>query len=98
MFKMEIVNEGWVFKQSKYLKRLRKRYMILTKNFICSFKSEYYQGEKPTEVISKKKINYMYMSPNYLEQLPCRSYIILNYIDDHFFVFFIPLKRHRYYT
>ncbi|GAB65040.1 PH domain containing protein [Plasmodium cynomolgi strain B] len=48
---MEIVNEGWVFKQSKYLKRLRKRYMILTKNFICSFKSQYYQAEKPTEIL-----------------------------------------------
>ncbi|CAD2096827.1 PH domain-containing protein, putative [Plasmodium vinckei] len=55
MFKMEIVNEGWVFKQSKYLKRLRKRYIILTKNFICSFKSEYYQGEKPTEILYLNK-------------------------------------------
>ncbi|CDO62289.1 conserved Plasmodium protein, unknown function [Plasmodium reichenowi] len=52
---MEIVNEGWVFKQSKYLKKLRKRYMILTKNFICSFKSEYYQAEKPTEILYLNK-------------------------------------------
>ncbi|SBT31838.1 PH domain containing protein [Plasmodium ovale wallikeri] len=52
---MEIVNEGWVFKQSKYLKRMRKRYIILTKNFICSFKSQYYQGEKPTEILYLSK-------------------------------------------
>ncbi|CRG98811.1 conserved Plasmodium protein, unknown function [Plasmodium relictum] len=52
---MDIVNEGWVFKQSKYLKRLRKRYIILTKNFICSFKSQYYQGEKPTEILYLNK-------------------------------------------
>ncbi|VWU51527.1 conserved protein, unknown function [Hepatocystis sp. ex Piliocolobus tephrosceles] len=48
---MEVQKEGWLFKQSKFLKRLRKRYIILTKDFICSFKSQYYPGEKPTEIL-----------------------------------------------
>mmetsp|Transcript_25119 Transcript_25119/g.58337 ORF Transcript_25119/g.58337 Transcript_25119/m.58337 type:complete len:121 (+) Transcript_25119:104-466(+) len=46
----DIIKEGWMVKQSKYMKEWRKRYFVLTSQYICSFKD---QGDirNPTEVI-----------------------------------------------
>merc|ERR1719408_789588 len=46
----DIIKEGWLVKQSKHLKEWRRRWFVLTPQYLCSFKS---QGEyrNPTEAI-----------------------------------------------
>jgi len=46
----DVKKEGWLVKQSKHLKEWRKRWFVLTPQYLCSFKS---QGEyrNPTEAI-----------------------------------------------
>ncbi|KRX04053.1 hypothetical protein PPERSA_12500 [Pseudocohnilembus persalinus] len=45
-----IIKEGWLEKESKYLKQWRSRWFVLTSNSIYSFKDQkIYKG--PTEVI-----------------------------------------------
>mmetsp|Transcript_87651 Transcript_87651/g.253139 ORF Transcript_87651/g.253139 Transcript_87651/m.253139 type:complete len:122 (+) Transcript_87651:93-458(+) len=46
----DIIKEGWLIKQSKFLKEWRRRWFVLTPQYVCSFKA---QGElrNPTEAI-----------------------------------------------
>mmetsp|Transcript_59026 Transcript_59026/g.127696 ORF Transcript_59026/g.127696 Transcript_59026/m.127696 type:complete len:121 (+) Transcript_59026:44-406(+) len=46
----DIIKQGWLVKQSKHLKEWRRRWFVLTPQYLCSFK---YQGENrnPTEAI-----------------------------------------------
>mmetsp|Transcript_120207 Transcript_120207/g.347393 ORF Transcript_120207/g.347393 Transcript_120207/m.347393 type:complete len:123 (-) Transcript_120207:173-541(-) len=46
----DIVKQGWLIKQSRFVKEWRKRWFVLTHQYICSFKA---QGElrNPTEAI-----------------------------------------------
>mmetsp|Transcript_19463 Transcript_19463/g.39245 ORF Transcript_19463/g.39245 Transcript_19463/m.39245 type:complete len:120 (-) Transcript_19463:188-547(-) len=46
----DIIKEGWLIKQSKFVKEWRRRWFVLTPQYMCSFKS---QGELrgPTEAI-----------------------------------------------
>merc|ERR1719408_1237805 len=46
----DILKEGWLVKQSKFLKEWRRRRFVLTSQYLCSFKN---QGEyrNPTEAI-----------------------------------------------
>ena len=46
----DIIKEGWIVKRSKHLKSWRRRCLILTPQYLCTFKS---QGEyrNPTEAI-----------------------------------------------
>jgi hypothetical protein len=46
----DIVKQGWLSKESLYLKDWRKRWVVLTKDYICTFKT---QGEfrNPTEAV-----------------------------------------------
>jgi len=48
--KEEILKEGWLMKQSKFLKNWKRRWFVLTPTYICSFQQ---QGvyHKPTEVL-----------------------------------------------
>lgn len=60
---MQIVKEGWLYKQSKYMKEWRKyflyhkiyrRWVVLTPTHLYSYK-EYKKYEKPTEEIVIKE-------------------------------------------
>mmetsp|Transcript_46243 Transcript_46243/g.140317 ORF Transcript_46243/g.140317 Transcript_46243/m.140317 type:complete len:122 (-) Transcript_46243:192-557(-) len=46
----DIIKEGWLVKQSKHLREWRRRWFVLTPQYLCSFKT---QGEyrNPTEAI-----------------------------------------------
>lgn len=46
----DIIKEGWIVKQSMHLKDWRRRWLILTPQYLCTFKAE---GEyrNPTEAI-----------------------------------------------
>merc|ERR1719440_416153 len=46
----DIIKEGWLSKESVHLKTWKRRWMVLTPQYLCSFKN---QGEfrNPTEVI-----------------------------------------------
>merc|ERR1712137_776987 len=46
----DIVKEGWLVKQSKFMKEWRRRWVVLTPQYLCTFKQ---QGEyrNPSEVI-----------------------------------------------
>eukprot|EP00929_Paragymnodinium_shiwhaense_P122435 TRINITY_DN95167_c0_g1_i1.p1 TRINITY_DN95167_c0_g1~~TRINITY_DN95167_c0_g1_i1.p1 ORF type:complete len:122 (+),score=26.71 TRINITY_DN95167_c0_g1_i1:90-455(+) len=46
----DILKEGWLVKQSRFLKDWRRRWVVLTPQYICSFKE---QGDyrKPSEVL-----------------------------------------------
>jgi len=46
----DIIKEGWLVKQSKHMKEWRKRWVVLTPQYICAFKKE---GDlrNPTEAI-----------------------------------------------
>mmetsp|Transcript_58752 Transcript_58752/g.149082 ORF Transcript_58752/g.149082 Transcript_58752/m.149082 type:complete len:123 (-) Transcript_58752:63-431(-) len=46
----DVVKQGWLVKQSKHLKEWRRRWFVLTPQYLCSFKN---QGENrnPTEWI-----------------------------------------------
>eukprot|EP01084_Bolivina_argentea_P230779 389331_1 len=49
-----IVNEGYLFKESIYLKALRKRWMVLKGNFLYSYKPSDGKGiyQNPTEIFN----------------------------------------------
>merc|ERR1719378_1785701 len=46
----DIIKEGWLVKQSKHLKDWRRRYVVLTPQYLCTFKN---QGDyrNPTEAL-----------------------------------------------
>lgn len=47
----EVVKEGWLLKQSRYLKDWRRRWIILTPTYICSFRSPDTTYQQPTEAL-----------------------------------------------
>jgi hypothetical protein len=47
----KIIKEGWLFKQSRYLKDWRRRWIIITPSFICSFRSPDAIHQQPTEAL-----------------------------------------------
>eukprot|EP00921_Rhytidocystis_pertsovi_P017087 GHVQ01026869.1.p1 GENE.GHVQ01026869.1~~GHVQ01026869.1.p1 ORF type:complete len:144 (-),score=17.47 GHVQ01026869.1:500-931(-) len=49
----DIVKEGWLCKQSKYLQHWRRRWFVLTSECLCSFKHQtsFTNNSKPTEVL-----------------------------------------------
>eukprot|EP00922_Rhytidocystis_sp_ex-Travisia-forbesii_P034151 GHVS01050744.1.p2 GENE.GHVS01050744.1~~GHVS01050744.1.p2 ORF type:complete len:130 (-),score=25.53 GHVS01050744.1:441-830(-) len=49
----EAVKEGWLSKQSKYLKEWHRRWVVLTPDFICSFRDQgsLLRGSNPTEFL-----------------------------------------------
>merc|ERR1719424_366650 len=46
----DIVKEGWLSKQSVHLKEWRRRWVVLTPQYLCTFKAEG-QYRNPTEAI-----------------------------------------------
>jgi hypothetical protein len=40
----EIINQGWIYKRSRHLKRWRKRWMVLTPTYLCTYKTEDKKG------------------------------------------------------
>lgn len=44
-----ICKEGWIYKQSKYLKEWRRRWVVLTPRQLCSFKEPQNYRVSPTE-------------------------------------------------
>ncbi|CAG9331020.1 unnamed protein product [Blepharisma stoltei] len=46
-----IIKEGWIEKRSRFLKEWRRRWMVLTPNFLVSFKQQQAYRDKPTEKI-----------------------------------------------
>lgn len=48
--KDDIIKEGWLVKQSKHMKDWRRRYVVLTPQYLCTFKT---QGDyrNPTEAL-----------------------------------------------
>mmetsp|Transcript_21192 Transcript_21192/g.54019 ORF Transcript_21192/g.54019 Transcript_21192/m.54019 type:complete len:478 (+) Transcript_21192:131-1564(+) len=49
------IKEGWVWKQSRYLKRWRRRWLILTPSFLATFKDP--SDPRPTESLSRAEIS-----------------------------------------
>eukprot|EP00928_Gymnodinium_smaydae_P067208 TRINITY_DN50150_c0_g1_i1.p2 TRINITY_DN50150_c0_g1~~TRINITY_DN50150_c0_g1_i1.p2 ORF type:complete len:122 (+),score=26.99 TRINITY_DN50150_c0_g1_i1:74-439(+) len=47
----DIVKEGWLTKQSKLLKEWRRRWVVLTQQYVCTFKNQGGDYRNPTEVI-----------------------------------------------
>jgi len=46
-----IYKEGWVYKQSKYLKEWRRRWVVLTPRLLCSFREPGNYRVTPTEQV-----------------------------------------------
>jgi hypothetical protein len=53
--KDDVVKEGWLSKQSKYLKEWRKRWFVLTPNYLLTYKSQTMDYRNPTEVIKLRE-------------------------------------------
>ena len=52
MRSIDIVKEGWVYKQSRQLKQWKERYLVLTKTHALTYKKEkLYNEEDPTEIL-----------------------------------------------
>ena len=52
MREQDILKQGWLYKQSRYMKEWRKRWFVLTKTHIFSFKEErVYKGATEIESI-----------------------------------------------
>jgi hypothetical protein len=49
-----IVREGWITKQSRFVKKWRRRWLVLTATHLCSYKKERDYGH-PTESIVLKE-------------------------------------------
>ena len=49
----DIEKEGYLFKESKWIKDWRKRWFVLSKNWLMSFKDEKIYS-KPTEAINMR--------------------------------------------
>ncbi|EPR62799.1 AtPH1 family protein [Toxoplasma gondii TgCatPRC2] len=47
----DVVKEGWLCKQSKFLKDWRRRWFVLTPYCLCSFKTSDIYHSKPTEIL-----------------------------------------------
>lgn len=47
----DIVKEGWLLKQSKFLKDWRRRWIVLTSQYLCSFRSPESIHRTPTEAL-----------------------------------------------
>ncbi|KAF8821461.1 AtPH1 family protein [Cardiosporidium cionae] len=47
----DVLKEGWLSKQSKFLKEWRRRWCVLTPKYFCSFKGKDFARLKPTEII-----------------------------------------------
>ncbi|KAL8426757.1 hypothetical protein Efla_006743 [Eimeria flavescens] len=45
-----VIKEGWLSKQSKFLKDWRRRWFVLTPQCLCSYKTSDVRSQKPTEV------------------------------------------------
>ncbi len=56
MFNEDHVKTGWLFKESKYWKTWRRRFVVLTKFYLMTFESED-TSKTPTEVIIVKYCN-----------------------------------------
>lgn len=40
----EIINQGWIYKRSRHLKRWRKRWMVLTPKYLMTYKTDNMKG------------------------------------------------------
>lgn len=49
-----VVREGWISKQSRFMKKWRKRWLVLTSTTLCSYKSERVY-DNPTERVVLKE-------------------------------------------
>merc|ERR1712135_60505 len=47
----DIVKEGWIVKQSKFTKEWRRRWFVLTPQYLCAFKSQGGELRNPTEAL-----------------------------------------------
>jgi len=63
------VFEGWVWKQSRYLKRWRRRWLILTRNGLLSLKDV--GGVKPTEKIDASVVQSVYSADEEVQRAAC---------------------------
>ncbi|XP_026191310.1 pleckstrin homology domain-containing protein 1-like [Cyclospora cayetanensis] len=46
-----VIKEGWLSKQSKFLKDWRRRWFVLTPQCLCSYKTSDTHSQQPTEVL-----------------------------------------------
>lgn len=46
-----VIKEGWLSKQSKFLKDWRRRWFVLTPQCLCSYKTSDVHSQRPTEVL-----------------------------------------------
>ncbi|KAL8272194.1 hypothetical protein Esti_003859 [Eimeria stiedai] len=46
-----VIKEGWLSKQSKFLKDWRRRWFVLTPQCLCSYRTSDVRSQKPTEVL-----------------------------------------------
>ena len=51
-----IIKEGWLRKQSKFLKDWRRRWFVLTSQCLCSYKSSDVHFQRPTEVSRRPRL------------------------------------------
>ena len=56
MDKDDVLRKGWLFKQSRYLKKWKRRFTVLTKTHLATYGSEDTSGS-PTEVLLIKRCN-----------------------------------------
>mmetsp|Transcript_103427 Transcript_103427/g.179490 ORF Transcript_103427/g.179490 Transcript_103427/m.179490 type:complete len:484 (-) Transcript_103427:60-1511(-) len=61
--------EGWVWKQSRILKRWRRRWLVLTNSSLESLKSR--SGRKPTEQIDAGTVMRVYSADSEVQQARC---------------------------
>ncbi|CAG9331292.1 unnamed protein product [Blepharisma stoltei] len=46
-----ILREGWIEKQSRFVKEWRRRWLVLTPKFLFTFKQQHAYRDKPTETL-----------------------------------------------
>jgi hypothetical protein len=58
----DIIKEGWLSKESLHLKNWKRRWVVLTPQYICSFKTEA-ERRNPTECIRVKDCSTVKSAP-----------------------------------
>ena len=53
VLKIDILKEGWVYKQSRQIKQWKERWLVITKSYALTYKKpNEYNDTDPTEVIA----------------------------------------------
>ncbi len=82
MFSEDVVKKDWLFKQSRFLKAWHRRYAVLTKTHLMTYKSED-SSDTPTEVFIISNCNAIRTADD--ETKKPNSFKLLHQDSEYFF-------------